>query len=92
MPIVEILKYTIVFVEVESGGKGLELACLQLMTSLLCIAHFTGKGCLYGVVITKNFDQARLIKFDRQGCFADGIFHPSQLGKVTDMILRRQIS
>jgi hypothetical protein len=91
MPVLDILKYTIAFIEVESGDKGMELAELQLMTSLMAVSHFVGSGCVYGVVISANFDQARLIKYDRLGCFADGTFHPSKLGAVIGMILKREI-
>jgi hypothetical protein len=92
MPILDIFKSTVVFIEVESGSKGMELAELQLMTSLMAISHLIGNGCVYGIVITANFDLARLIKFDRMGCYSDGTFHPSQLGAVATMILKREIS
>lgn len=91
MPLVEIFRYTIVFIEVESNKKGMELAELQLMTSLLAVSHFIGHMRVYGIVISADFDKARLVKLDQHACFADGYFHPSVLGAVVEMILKREI-
>lgn len=91
LPILEILNYTIVFIEVESSNKGMENACLQLLTSLLALAHVTGKQQFYGIVISADFTQAQLIKFEHHGCYKDGIFHPSKLNEVVEMILQRRL-
>jgi hypothetical protein len=91
MPVVDILQYAVVFVEVESSGKGLELAGLQLMTSLLAISHFIGKRRLYGIVVSADLSLAQVIKYDHRGCFTDGSFHPSKLESVVQMILDRRI-
>jgi hypothetical protein len=91
MPVVDILRYTIVFVKVASGGKSLELAGLQLMTSLLAVAHFIGHRQLYGIVVSADLDTAQIIKYDHHGCFTDGTFHPSKLETIVSMLLDRTI-
>jgi hypothetical protein len=87
MALVDIFSYTIAFIEVESNGKGLELACLQLLTSLKAISHLIGKRTLFGIVISADFDEAQLIKHDYHGCFTNGTFHPSMLNAVVSIIL-----
>ena len=77
-----IMKQAIAFVEIESGEKGMENAEIQLLSSMMAIAASIQKNFLYGVVINKTFDKARLVKFYLECCCADGCFHPAVLGTV----------
>jgi hypothetical protein len=77
-----ILQYAMLFVKVESGNKGMESAMVQLLACLTAIACVSRNQFLYGVVIDKHYSQARLVKYYSKCSFSDGMFHPSQLGKV----------
>lgn len=86
--VVNILEHAIAVIEIESGGKGMPNAQIQLLASMRAIAASTGKQHLYGIVIDRCMCKARLLKLFG-GCFsADGYFHPSQLGVVGDMLMR----
>ena len=82
-----IMQFAVAFVEIESDGKGMEASQIQLLSSMMAIATSIQKKFLYGVVINKTFDQARLVKFYFECCCADGCFHPAALGKVANLIM-----
>ena len=90
-PMLRILMQTIAFVEIQSGNKTMDEASEQLMLSLKAAAAFTGKGCLYGIVIDKNFTEARLIKHEFMTCLKNGIYHPSQLEGICEAILKESL-
>ena len=82
-----IMQFAVAFVEIENDGKGMEASQIQLLSSMMAIATSIQKKFLYGVVINKTFDQARLVKFYFECCCADGCFHPAALGKVANLIM-----
>mmetsp|Transcript_60535 Transcript_60535/g.144239 ORF Transcript_60535/g.144239 Transcript_60535/m.144239 type:complete len:356 (-) Transcript_60535:68-1135(-) len=84
-----LIKSTVLFVEIESGNKGVEMATLQLLATLKATAANLGMTRLHGVVINSDFSQATLVKFERDGCVQNGIFHPSQLGLVGTIVLQQ---
>eukprot|EP00971_Amphidinium_carterae_P113350 2245621-Amphidinium_carterae.1 len=77
---------TLLFVEIESGQKGMDHATLQLLSAMKAMAAQQGMSRLYGVVVDHRFTQARLVKFERNACVQNGIFHPSQLGRVATIV------
>lgn len=78
-----IFEQTALIIEVESGTKGMEYAELQLMLNLKLTAIGIGhRRPIYGAVIAKHFDKARLVKYQSHSWFQDGYFHPSILGRV----------
>ncbi len=51
------------------------------------VAAHTGKHSrLYGVVVTKEFDIARLVKYQQHGFSANGTFHPSKIAEVAYIV------
>mmetsp|Transcript_17229 Transcript_17229/g.40078 ORF Transcript_17229/g.40078 Transcript_17229/m.40078 type:complete len:384 (-) Transcript_17229:41-1192(-) len=81
-----LIKSTLLFVEIESGEKGMDNATLQLLAAMKAMAAQQGMSRLYGVVVDRLFTQARLVKFERDACVQNGIFHPSQLGRVATIV------
>lgn len=71
---------TIVWIEIQSGGKEMVYAELQLAAVLAAISRIYGRA--YGIVIDVDFTEARLVKFSLGTQYSDGTFHPSVLPKV----------
>lgn len=82
---------TLIFYAIQSGDKSMEDAELQLMTSLKCIAHFTGKLVVYGFVIPKAFHIVKLVKYQDRAYLADGEVHITAVGALVDEIACKRI-
>eukprot|EP00301_Raphidiophrys_heterophryoidea_P003159 c11439_g1_i3.p1 GENE.c11439_g1_i3~~c11439_g1_i3.p1 ORF type:complete len:236 (-),score=44.70 c11439_g1_i3:141-848(-) len=86
MGISDILRRTILFVEVISGDKTEEQSLLQLFVCMKAIAFHIHKHILFGLVIDKQFTRCRLVKYRGEVCCSDGIFPPSQLAKLAEIV------
>jgi hypothetical protein len=76
------LKMAVCFIEIESGKKGMDDAELQLLAAMRAISAYISKSPLYGIVVNRTFDKARLLRVHFGNSSADGIFHPRLLPKV----------
>ena len=84
-----VLEKAILLIEIESGRKGMENAETQLLCALRVLAAERGTQMLYGVVIDHSFTNARLVRFCKEVCEADGQFHPSMLCEVGHKVLTK---
>jgi len=85
------VRHHVLFVEIESGNKGLDFACEQLLATMKAASATFRQAPLFGVAILSDFSCARLLRVNNNCAESDGQFIPSQLPILCDYIVNNII-